>query len=69
MYNADDAIRLLRTELLRLSGEFTFAYSYRLKNSDQLVSGVGSGHKDRIALAKHLEKYRPEKIDIQLTIY
>lgn len=69
MYSADDVIRLLRTELPRLTGEFSFSYSYRLPMTDHKISGTGSGHEDALLFQKHLERYKPERIDFQLTLF
>lgn len=69
MYSGDDVIRLLRTELPRLTGEFSFSYSYRMPMTDHKVSGVGVGHEDALLLQKHLERYKPECIDFQLALY
>lgn len=69
MYSGDDVIRLLRTELPRLTGEFSFSYSYRMPMTDHKVSGVGVGHEDALLLQKHLERYKPELIDFQLALY
>ena len=69
MYSADDVIRLLRTELPRLTGEFSFSYSYRMAMTDHKISGSGTGHEDALMLQKHLEKYKPECMYFQLTIF
>lgn len=69
MYSADDVIRLLRTELPRLTGKFSFSYSYRMAMTDHKISGAGVGHDDALKLQKHLEKYKPERVEFQLTLY
>lgn len=69
MYSGDDVIRLLRTELPRLTGEFSFSYSYRMPMTDHKISGAGAGHEDALLLQKHLERYKPERMDFQLTLF
>ena len=69
MYSGDDVIRLLRTELPRLTGEFSFSYSYRMPMTDHKISGAGEGHEDALKLQKHLEKYKPELVEFQLTLF
>lgn len=69
MYSGDDVIRLLRTELPRLTGEFSFSYSYRMPMTDHKISGVGCGHEDARLLQKHLERYKPEHLEFELTLF
>lgn len=69
MYSGDDAIKLLKIELPRLTGKYSFSYSYRLTNTDHVVSGAGYGHEDARKLLRHLEKYRPERVDLSLTLF
>lgn len=69
MYSGDDVIRLLRTELPRLTGEFSFSYSYRMPMTDHKISGAGCGHEDARLLQKHLERYKPEHVEFQLTLF
>lgn len=69
MYKGDDVIKLLRTELPRLSGKYSFSYSYRLKQTDVLISGAGEGHEDAKLLLKHLREYTPDRMDFHLTLF
>lgn len=69
MYSGDDAIKLLRTELPRLTGKFTFSYRYRLPMTDHEVNGVVQGHDEAAVFLKHLERYKPDRIDIRLTLF
>lgn len=69
MYSGEDVIKLLRTELPRLSGNFSFSYTYRLPMTDHPISGVGEGHEDAELLLKHLQRYTPKSMDFQLTLF
>jgi hypothetical protein len=37
--------------------------------TDHRISGAGVGHDDALKLQKHLEKYKPERVEFQLTLY
>jgi hypothetical protein len=68
-FSADDVIRLLITEIPRLTGEFSFSYSYRMAITDHKISGAGAGYEDALMLQRHLEKYKPEHVEFQLALH
>ena len=37
--------------------------------TDHKISGAGAGHEDALLLLKHLEKYKPERMEFQLTLF
>lgn len=69
MYSGVDAIKLLRTELPRLSPDASVRYEFKLPRSKISTSGIAQGQAEIGKLAKSLQEISPEQVFLHVLLF
>lgn len=69
MYSGADAIRLLRTELPRLSPNASVRYEFVLPRSKISTGGVAQGQAEISKLAKSLQEISPDRVFLHVLLF
>lgn len=69
MYSGADAIKLLRTELPRLSPDVSVRYEFMLPRSKISTSGVAQGQAEIGKLVKSLQEISPDRVFLHVLLF